>query len=153
VKSLSRPQDKDALVRRLRTITPDTPRRWGRMSAHQMICHLTDAFLMGTDKKPVSDQSGWRERTIFKWLALYAPLRWPAGIKTRPEIDQTGGGGTKPTTFENDMANLEALMDLLTARPGFFAGRTHPIFGRLSEAAWMRWAYLHVDHHLRQFGA
>ena len=29
----------------------------------------------------------------------------------------------------------------------------HPIFGRMSQRAWLRWAYLHMDHHLRQFGA
>jgi len=28
----------------------------------------------------------------------------------------------------------------------------HPIFGGMSERAWLRWAYLHTDHHLRQFG-
>jgi len=27
------------------------------------------------------------------------------------------------------------------------------MFGRLSDAAWLRWGYLHMDHHLRQFGA
>jgi hypothetical protein len=33
------------------------------------------------------------------------------------------------------------------------AGRpAHPIFGRMTEAEWMRWGYLHTDHHLRQFG-
>jgi hypothetical protein len=29
----------------------------------------------------------------------------------------------------------------------------HPIFGPLSYPQWMRWGYLHCDHHLRQFGA
>ncbi len=121
------------------------------MSAHQMVCHLTDAFLMGTDQKPVSDKSSVRERTIVKWIALYAPLRWPPGIQTRPEVDQEVGG-TKPTAFAADVASLEALVEIVTTRPGFFAGRRHPIFGPISEAAWMRWGYLHMDHHLRQFG-
>ena len=31
------------------------------------------------------------------------------------------------------------------------AGGNLPL-GTLSEAAWLRWAYLHTDHHLRQFG-
>jgi hypothetical protein len=30
--------------------------------------------------------------------------------------------------------------------------RTHPIFGALSARDWLRWGYLHADHHLRQFG-
>jgi hypothetical protein len=31
-------------------------------------------------------------------------------------------------------------------------GREHPFLGKLSRAEWLRWAYLHMDHHLRQFG-
>ncbi len=33
-----------------------------------------------------------------------------------------------------------------------FAFASHPVFGELSEWEWMRWGYLHADHHLRQFG-
>jgi hypothetical protein len=29
----------------------------------------------------------------------------------------------------------------------------HPIFGPMSNSSWLRWAYRHLDHHLRQFGA
>jgi hypothetical protein len=153
VKSLSNPRDKAELLQRLRTLQPDSARQWGRMSAHQMVCHLADAFIMGTDQKPVSSASGFRERTILKWFALYAPFRWPPGrINTRPEVDQEIGG-TKPIAFATDVSSLEALVEIVTTRPGFFAGRHHPIFGSLSEPAWMRWGYLHMDHHLRQFGA
>jgi hypothetical protein len=28
----------------------------------------------------------------------------------------------------------------------------HPMFGDLTSWQWMRWGYLHTDHHLRQFG-
>jgi hypothetical protein len=151
MKSLSRPADKAELLGRLRALGPDSQRRWGRMTAHQMVCHLADALLMDTDRKPVSHASGLRQRTLMKWLALYAPLAWPAGIQTRPEVDQERGG-TKPTTFAADVASLEALVEIVTTDPDFFSGRRHPIFGALSEAAWMRWGYLHMDHHLRQFG-
>ena len=29
----------------------------------------------------------------------------------------------------------------------------HPFFGAMSPNQWLRWGYLHTDHHLRQFGA
>ena len=151
MKTLSRPSDKAEILERLRTLRPDSIRKWGRMSAHQMVCHLADAFLMDTEQKPVSHASGFRERTIVKWVALYAPFRWPPGIQTRPEVDQELGG-TRPTAFATDVESLEALVEIVTTRPGFFSGRRHPIFGRLSQAGWMRWGYLHMDHHLRQFG-
>jgi Protein of unknown function (DUF1569) len=38
------------------------------------------------------------------------------------------------------------------AQPSAAERPAHPIFGRMTEEEWMRWGYLHVDHHLRQFG-
>lgn len=151
MKTLARHRDRAEIVQRLRGVRPDSVRRWGRMSAHQMVCHLSDSFRMVTGQKPVSHTMSLLERTIVKWVALYAPLRWPAGILTRPEIDQELGG-TRPVDFAADVAQLEALLELVTTQAGTFDRQLHPIFGRMSEAAWLRWAYLHIDHHLRQFG-
>jgi hypothetical protein len=154
VKTLSNPRDKDDLLRRLKRVRPDSARRWGRMTAHQMVCHLRDAFLIGTDPTQVRQVSGLHNRTIVNWIALYVPVRWPADLPTLPEIDQVSGGGITPTDFDADVAGLEAAVEALTANPDtFFRGRRHPIFGDMTRTAWFRWAYLHVDHHLRQFGA
>jgi hypothetical protein len=152
MKTLAREQDKAEILRRLSSVRPDSVRRWGRMSAHQMVCHLGDCFRMATGEKPVSPATGVLQRTIVKWIALYLPLRWPAGtLKTRPEVDQEMSG-TRPGDFAADVAELEALVELLAARTASFDRHPHPIFGRMSEAAWLRWGYLHMDHHLRQFG-
>lgn len=113
---------------------------------------MADTFLMGTPEKRVSHARGLHNRTIVKWIALYAPVRWPGGrIRTRPEVDQDAGG-TPPGEFAADVATLERLVEIAATEPGFFRDRRHPIFGRCSEAAWRRWGYLHMDHHLRQFG-
>ena len=151
MKTMARAQDKAEIVVRLRTIRADSARRWGRMSAHQMICHLSDSFLAVTGQRHASPASGPLQRTLIKWIALYAPVRWPQGIPTRPEVDQEAGG-TKPSHFAADVTQLEMLVELVTTRKGCF-GPTHPIFGKMSDTDWMRWAYLHMDHHLRQFGA
>jgi hypothetical protein len=79
-------------------------------------------------------------------------VRWPPGIATTPEIEQ-GVGGTRPCDFAADVAQLEALVEQVTVQARTFDWRPHPIFGRMSDAAWLRWGYLHMDHHLRQFGA
>jgi Protein of unknown function (DUF1569) len=150
MKTMARAQDKEEIVRRLRTLRADSARRWGRMSAHQMICHLSDSFLAVTGQRHVSPASGPLQRTVIKWIALYAPFNWPQGVPTRPEVDQESGG-TKPSNFAADVTQLEMLVELITTRKGCF-GPSHPIFGNMSETAWMRWAYLHMDHHLRQFG-
>ena len=151
MKTLARPRDRDELLTRLRTVRPDSAARWGRMSAHQMICHLADAFRMATGAKVVSPASGPLQRSVVKWVALYVPLAWPGGIPTRPEADQMIGG-TKPLEFVRDVGEVETLLVEVAARhPGSWP--VHPIFGPMSHGAWLRWAYLHTDHHLRQFGA
>ena len=153
MKTLARPADRDELRQRLRRLRPDSVRQWGRMSAHQMVCHLSDSMLVATGQKAVSSAVTWPSRTLVKWIALYLPVRWPAGILTRPEIDQEAGG-TRPLEFAADVARLERLMEAASATDGSVHwAATHPIFGRMSQRAWLRWAYLHTDHHLRQFGA
>jgi hypothetical protein len=152
VKTLARPRDKAEVLRRLRSLRAESERRWGRMSAHQMVCHLSDAFRMALGQKAVSNASGPLQRTIVKWVALYAPLPWPQGIPTSPEVDPCREG-TPPVDFSADIAQLEAIVELFTSETRSLDRQAHPIFGSLSDAAWLRWGYRHMDHHLRQFGA
>src|SRR6266478_5370459 len=91
-------------------------------------------------------------RVLIKWFALWAPVQWPQGFKTAPEIDQQGGG-TRPVEFAADMKDLRTLIERFTRRPADFVPKPHTHFGSLSEREWNRLAYLHADHHLRQFGA
>ncbi|MGH9319022.1 MAG: hypothetical protein ACRD21_04425, partial [Vicinamibacteria bacterium] len=148
MKTLARPRDKAEILSRLNEVRSSSVRRWGRMSAHQMVCHLSDSFRAFMGRKSVSQAGSRTQRTIVKWVALYLPLPWPAGIETRPEIDQELGG-TRPVDFAADVADLEALLELVTAEPRSFDWQIHPTLGRMSDAAWLRWGYLHMDHHLR----
>jgi hypothetical protein len=150
VRTFARAADLDGILRRLATLTPEHGRRWGRMSAHQAVCHMADAFRMARGTVPVAESGRLHHRTVVKWLALYAPLPWPGGLRTSPELDQVVGSGTAPGTFAADLETLCALVRE-AAQTGPRA--PHPLFGVLSHAAWLRWAWLHTDHHLRQFGA
>jgi hypothetical protein len=151
LKSLARPGDRAELLARLRRLQADTPRRWGAMSASGMVCHLADALRPLVGEKPLVDRSTLLDRTLVKWMALYLPLRWPSGIPTTPEFDQLAGG-TAPAAFGADVVQLERLLARVTAEPRRLHRQRHPRFGPLSTRAWLRWGYLHVDHHLRQFG-
>ena len=152
MKTLAQRPDRDEVLARLARVRPDSPRQWGQMSAPQMICHLSDAFRMAGDK-PLPDDSTVAQRTLIKWMALYAPLPWPTGtLVTRPEIDQVQGGGCAPGVFTDDVARLVTLVDQFTARDRNVRWPAHPFFGAMSSSAWLRWGYLHMDHHLRQFG-
>jgi hypothetical protein len=122
------------------------------MSAHQMVCHLKDCCLMATGDRRVTDVSSPLRRTVVKWMALYAPLPWPQNVPTVPETNQEGDG-TCPVDFTRDLAEVEVLLKAIASARARRDWPAHPVFGRMSRTAWLRWAYLHTDHHLRQFGA
>jgi hypothetical protein len=153
VKTLARPTTRPRSCAGSSDVRPDSARRWGRMSAPQMVCHLADAFPHGLGQKPVSHVPGLLNRTIVKWIALYAPLRWPPGIVTRPEIDQTLAGCTKPGDFAADVAAGRGARLSHDRAQGGLRVAFPSIFGQDVGEDWLRWGYLHMDHHLRQFGA
>jgi len=119
------------------------------MSAHQMVCHLCDAYRLPLGEKTASPATGFLQRTIVKFIALRLPLKWPKGVATRPEMEQ-GVGGTPPAEFGRDRAELLALVRRFCGPTALSA--PHPFFGVMSRQEWLRWGYLHADHHLRQFG-
>jgi len=135
------------ITQRIQTVRPDSPRAWGKMTPNQMICHLADSFRGTMGEKPVSMRTNLFRSTVMKWGGLYLPLPWPHGLPTMPEMDQHVSG-TPPAEFQRDIE------DLLTLIPRFVTGvkAQHPLFGAMTEWQWARWAYLHMDHHLRQFG-
>ena len=152
MKTLARDADQSEILHRLHALRHDSARQWGRMSAHQMVCHLSDGYRMLLGQRPTPLVASPLPRPIVKLIALYVPLRWPTGLSTTPELDQGAGGGTTPVNFDEDVAELSRLLGTIVRLPrDQFARQQHPFFGRMSESSWLRWAYLHADHHLRQF--
>jgi len=152
MKTLLHQADKEEILRRLDSIQPTSQRRWGSMSAHNMICHLSDAFRLYMGERPAKPGPVPAPRLLMKWFALWAPIPWPHGFRTAPELDQQSGG-TPPVEFAADKKELCELIERFTRRPADSPRRAHPHLGSMSEREWNRLAYLHADHHLRQFGA
>ncbi len=144
--------EKDRIVARLHKVSPESRARWGKMSAHQMICHLNDSFLAASGDRRPSPSGGFLQRTVIKFVALRVPMAWPKGVPTRPEMDQFDGG-TKPGEFQKDLDDLLKTIDRFCRADRDFVWAPHPIFATMTDWEWMRWGFLHSDHHLRQFGA
>lgn len=147
MKTLGDPAVLAALTGRLSRLTPDRERLWGSISAHQMVSHLGDASEAALGRRPFSPATRPESRWM-KFVALALPMRWPRGIKSGADP------AAKVLTVEEFPADLDravrTLQELATAETG--VADRHPIFGAMSLADWHRWAFLHTDHHLRQFG-
>ena len=142
---------KAEILARVRSLRSDSAPRWGRMSAHQMVCHVVDCNRMALGELDVMSTKARLPRAFVKWVSLYTPMPWPAGLPTNPELDQDVDGN-RPGDFSADRAALEATVEQLTSRAGRGQWPRHPDFGAMSEGDWLRWGYRHIDHHLRQFG-
>src|SRR5262245_49045917 len=130
--SFLNPSDKKSILERLNNVRPDSRRQWGRMTPHQMICHLSDSFKSRFGEKENSSVSNLFTRTAMKWFALYAPLPWPHGVNTMPEMDQEIGG-TPPDDFQRDLQQLVKLIERFTAPAKDMEFHPHPFFGDMSE--------------------
>jgi hypothetical protein len=151
MKTLANPNDLTEILERLHAIAPTSERRWGRMSSHQMLCHLSDAFSSCLGERPVRPASRWIPRRPVRWAVLWMPIRWPHGVKGPKEWDANAEGSV-PREFESDRKELQKLIERFSSRPAEFKWPEHPILGFMSRGEWLRLGYLHLDHHLRQFG-
>jgi hypothetical protein len=152
LKTFLKARDKEEIIARLNSVRPDSLRRWGKMSAHQMICHLGDGFRLYMGLIATAPPGFPYPSRVLKLASLWVPVPWPKGFKTMPEIDQEKCG-TPSSEFQRDVEELRSLVDRFTRSPPDFQWPSHPYLGRMSEREWMRLGYLHSDHHLRQFGA
>lgn len=147
--SLFAANDVRSIHQRVDRLTPDSPRQWGKMSAPEMLCHITDGLRIPLGEIPASDKAWnpfrWKP---LRWLLVFV-LPWPKGkIPTTPDFQQA-----KPASWENDRAAFHAALDRFISRgPNGEPFSAHPTFGKLANEEWARLGYRHLVHHLTQFG-
>jgi hypothetical protein len=137
--------DRDAILDRLRRLTPTATPRWGALTPPRLLCHLADQLRVALGDTPVKRTDTALTRTLLKLLVVYSPMKPPPGkVQTAPEMLLSG-----PTSWAADLRSCEDLIARLATTP---TGAVHPTFGPLSYGGWGRLAWKHLDHHLRQFG-
>jgi|ERR1700733_3864992 hypothetical protein len=148
MKTLAHPKDAAEITTRILALTPSDAPQWGIMTVNQMVCHVREAYVYALDETPVEPIPLPYPPSVVKKFALKVPTPWPHSTTTIPQL-KLDAPGMICTTFQYDRDTL------LTAFGSFCAltnhTRDHPFFGSMQHTDWMRWGYLHADHHLRQF--
>ncbi len=148
MKNLGRDEDVAEIRGRIETLTAADERRWGLMSVGEMLCHVREAYVITIAGGEARMLKGPLPPKLLKVMALKLPLKWPKTIQTVPTLKRDAM--PPPGEFEMEKVRLlEAFEAFARAREN---RAVHPMFGAMEPWDWMRWGYLHADHHLRQFG-
>jgi hypothetical protein len=133
------------IINRIGCLRPDTSRRWGKMSADQMLWHVNGGLSMALGHIDVTPRRPPLPHSIMRWLVLNLP--WPKGAPTLPPFVPSGS-----YDFDAERTRCLGLIDQLAAKPLHDRWPTHPALGRMSGRAASRLQTKHLDHHLKQFG-
>lgn len=81
MKSLTNRRDRSEVLSRLANVRPDAQAKWGTMSAHQMVCHLSDSLRAALGEKYISPSTSLFKRTILN--------PWHFGFRSHGPTDLT----------------------------------------------------------------
>ena len=136
------------ILERLSKLTQDSKPLWGKMTVAQMLWHCQKPLEVTTGKLPL--QGGLRG-FLFGKMAKNSFLKNKGFSKNSPTHPKFKMVGTPD--FETEK---QALINSVTAfgqtGTGIIAIQKHPFFGPMSEQEWGALHYIHLDHHLKQFG-
>ncbi|MBL8151641.1 MAG: DUF1569 domain-containing protein [Blastocatellia bacterium] len=151
MKSINNPEVRKEIEVRVCKLKPATEGLWGKMTANEMICHLSDTLRVTLGEKKAKGTGKWYDKTIMKWLAL-SPVPWPRGKIVAPAEVNQEKAGIRPIEFEKDKEVFLKLLSRYAEKNADYNWPQHPILGQLSYWQWGRFHYVHFNHHLKQFG-
>ena len=143
--------DKDAyqdILARIETLSPDSQRQWGKMTAAQAMAHCQRSLHVSISDKPVPRMFigrllGW----AFKHK-LYDEVPWKPGLLTAPDFRVT-----EERELETEKQRLiQMIRQFHEAGAAGIGKHPHPMFGMLTSEQWAKGMWKHINHHLLQFG-
>lgn len=139
--------DNAKLILRLSNLQKGSVCAWGSMSVAGMLyhCNFTNKVIL---KAPPSLRKRTLKQRVLKFLVMDIKKEIPRGVKGNPKFFSQE---TDILNFEDQKAQWLDIIPKFTNVQGPLEGE-HPIFGKLNTKEWGRFVWLHMDHHLRQFG-
>ncbi len=139
------PKVRSQIESRLKALRPDAQRKWGAMTAPQMLWHVNQFLDFALGDTIPEKQKMPMPLPLMRFFVLYTP--WPKGAPTHPQAK-----ARSEHDFERERANCLALIDRFVSRPLDGPWPEDRIFGITSGKSISRLQAKHLDHHLKQFG-
>src|SRR5262245_26147260 len=134
------PNVRDSIRARVEALSPDATRRWGKMSAGQMLWHCNQVLRTSLGENPGVEPRPPFPIPVLKFILFRMP--WPHSAPTAPEYVADG-----PRVFEAERAQCLGLIDRFTTRKLADDGWPPAVFGQLSSREWSCLQARHLDFH------
>lgn len=134
---------------RFKSLNVEDMPKWGAMSVTEMFhhCMMANTKILEGELK---DHKPTLKELVFKNLFLYVLPAFPKNVKGPKMIDPKLVK-IQPQDFDVKRIQLLETIELFANRATPIQA-THPFFGRLNTKQWGIFSWMHMDHHLRQFG-
>jgi hypothetical protein len=148
MKNLFEPAALDQLEDRLKQLTPESERQWGKMNAPRMLAHCAIWMEMASGQTfPPRNWIGY----------IFGPLAKRSVLNDEPIRRNMPSDKNFIVSEERDFASererLKASIErFATGGPEKCTKHPHSFFGPMTPYEWATLAYKHLDHHFRQFG-
>ena len=143
-------QDAQEYINRINNLTPETQRKWGKMSVDQVLAHLNVAYDLTFTPEKFPKPS---------FIAKFLLSRF-VKPKITNEIPYKQSLPTSPTFIIADERNFEEEKTKLIGNiqrvqqlgKEAFEGKENINFGKMTAQGWNNMFAKHLNHHLAQFG-
>jgi len=147
MKSLFDPTALSEIQQRLKSLSPESSREWGKMTPSQMLNHCQAPLNIMLKRKDYGLKPMWLVSLLFK-RSLYNDKPFKKNLPTAKSLKQT-----TDKDFDAELSKLNELIEEVKSQRETADWGAHPAFGKLTKEQWGKMQYKHLDHHLRQFGA
>jgi hypothetical protein len=146
--NLFEPATTEEVKQRMAQLRPDSDRQWGKMNPAQALAHSSAAMEVSVGLK-------FPPRNLFGRLIGRRVLKTFLAGKPFPRNSPTDKSYVvkDDRDFEVERQRLLELIDrFVGGGPAACTNHPHSFFGHLTPQEWAALNYMHLDHHLRQFG-
>ena len=139
------PAVKHDITVRINRLTPQSQRKWGKMSVAQMLTHVQLPISCAYGTHQVKGSFLLKLVGPFVKSILYNEKPYKQGLPTDKSYVVTD-----EKDFETEKQNLLQLINRFSNENIVLLN--HPVWGKFSKEQWSKATWKHLDHHLQQFG-
>lgn len=143
-------QDAQEYINRINNLTPETQRKWGKMSVDQFLAHLNVAYDLTFTPEKFPKPSFIAKFLLSKFVKpkITNEIPYKQSLPTSPVFIIAD-----ERNFEEEKAkligNIQRVQQL--GREAF-EGKENINFGKMTAQGWNNMFAKHLNHHLEQFG-